>query len=277
MKRVRLLPIVVLAMSALLVLKGIGIVTEGGYVLGGAKPVFAQAASTPAAAPDGGMSNGGDAGTTTNGADTATGKLSDADVAAANRASNTLFDEDGSVPAESSSADGVPYSKDKSGEKVPVGAKDGVGETERSILERLSERRTELDKRAAQLDSRQSLVEAAEKRLNDRITQLKALEAQITALVNEKKALDDKQFKGLVSMYEAMKPKAAAAIFDQLSMDVLLRVATTMNPRKMSPILAAMTTARAQELTVLMAADNGEPKIDTTDENLAALPQIVGK
>ncbi len=74
-----------------------------------------------------------------------------------------------------------------------------------------------------------------------------------------------------------MKPKDAAAIFDQLEMSVLLRVARAMNPRKMAPIMAKMNPSRAQELTAGMAVDQVEPTIELAGEDLGALPQIVGE
>jgi flagellar motility protein MotE (MotC chaperone) len=78
-------------------------------------------------------------------------------------------------------------------------------------------------------------------------------------------------------MYETMKPKDAAKIFDQLEIRTLLRVARAVNPRKMAPILAAMSAARAQELTSAMAADTPPPRVAAASEDLANLPQIVGK
>ena len=78
-------------------------------------------------------------------------------------------------------------------------------------------------------------------------------------------------------MYEAMKPKDAAKIFDQLSTDVLLKVARAMNPRKMSPVMAAMSPTRAQELTVLLAQQEAEPQMDKPLPDMASLPQIVGQ
>ena len=51
-----------------------------------------------------------------------------------------------------------------------------------------------------------------------------------------------------------------------------------MNPRKMAPILAKMSSARAQQLTLALAAVEPEPVARrAAGENLAALPQIVGQ
>ncbi len=286
MKSIRLLPLVVFAALALFLLKGIGLVTEGGYVLTGTS--VSQAADDAegtgeAAQVDPGVAAQA-AGENPAAAESAarTGMAQPVEPApaidAAERASETLFSRAGPTPVSSNQLDAAPFAITKSGEKVPLVPADGANTTEKAVLERLSDRRAELDAFENQLRQREALVAAAEQRMNERADQLKALEAQISALVEQKKANDDEQFKGLVSMYENMKPKAAAQIFDQLSNDVLFRVSVAMNPRKMSPILAAMNPARAQELTAMMAADQGEPSLSEAGvQDLTQLPQIVGQ
>jgi flagellar motility protein MotE (MotC chaperone) len=120
------------------------------------------------------------------------------------------------------------------------------------------------------------VVEAAEKRLAERIAGLEAIEARISSLVDERKGQDDSQFSALVNMYENMKPADAADIFNELEMDVLLRVARAMNPRKMSPVMAKMATPKAQSLTLRLAEFEVEPSLDEPIDNLENLPQILG-
>ena len=85
---------------------------------------------------------------------------------------------------------------------------------------------------------------------------------------------DTARMKALVTMYETMKPKDAARIFDRLDSKVLLDVARLINPRRMSEILAQMAPEAAERLTVELAArgDDAEKPM-----NPAALPKIVGK
>jgi flagellar motility protein MotE (MotC chaperone) len=149
--------------------------------------------------------------------------------------------------------------------------------TEQALLERLATRRSELDAYEQELTMRASLVDAAEKRIEERQQTLQSIEDQIAALVEQRKEMEEGQFAGIVAMYETMKPKDAANIFNALDIDVLLRVAKIMSPRKMSPILAEMDTMRAQELTVLMASNSEDPLDSMTPDDLAALPQIVGQ
>src|SRR5713226_409387 len=125
---------------------------------------------------------------------------------------------------------------------------------EQAILERLQERRTELETRARELEMRESLIKAAEKRLEGRVAELKDLEARVNQTVQMKEESDAARFKNLVTMYENMKAKEAAKIFDRLDIRVLLEVATQLNPRRMSDILAQMTPEAAERLTVALAA-----------------------
>lgn len=50
-------------------------------------------------------------------------------------------------------------------------------------------------------------------------------------------------------VYEAMRPRDAAAILDELEMPVLLQVIDRMREAKAAPILAAMRPDRARAVT----------------------------
>src|SRR5690348_776690 len=53
-----------------------------------------------------------------------------------------------------------------------------VSASERAILERLQSRRQELEARAREIDIRESLLKAAEKRIESRVDEMKSLEAK---------------------------------------------------------------------------------------------------
>jgi len=150
------------------------------------------------------------------------------------------------------------------GSPLPSGA-------ERAILERLQARRQELDARARELDIREGLIAAAEKHVEDKLSEMKQVEAQIGTATEKKDEAEAGRFKSLVTMYENMKPRDAAKIFDRLEIGVLLEVASQINPRRMSDILAQMSPDTAERLTVELASraqgtakgGNGElPKIE---------------
>ncbi|MDZ4382336.1 MAG: hypothetical protein U0942_13450 [Parvibaculum sp.] len=128
-----------------------------------------------------------------------------------------------------------------------------ISKSERTVLQSLASRRKELDTRAGELDTREQLLAAAENRVEERIAELKEIEARINERIGAEDEANEARIAGLVSMYETMKPKDAARIFERLDMGVLLDVVMRMQPRKMSAVLAAMDPVVAQDLTVELA------------------------
>jgi len=126
--------------------------------------------------------------------------------------------------------------------------------SEIEVLQQLSKRREALDQRAAELDQREVLLQAAEKRINDKIAKLQELQNGIAKDLQQRGAEDDARLQSLVKIYEAMKPKDAAQIFEQLDMPVLLSVLQRMKELKTAPILAAMDPAKARAVTTALAA-----------------------
>jgi flagellar motility protein MotE (MotC chaperone) len=147
-----------------------------------------------------------------------------------------------------------------------------VSASERAILERLQSRRQELDARAREMDIRESLLKAAEKRVESRVEELKGVESQISTATEQKSQAEAARFKGIITMYEAMKPKDAAKVFDRLEMPVLFQIASQIAPRKMSDILGLMSPEAAERLTVEMARRASPDKSAS-----AELPKIEGK
>jgi flagellar motility protein MotE (MotC chaperone) len=145
--------------------------------------------------------------------------------------------------------------------------------SERAILERLQARRQELEARAREIDIRENLLKSAEKRIEGRVEELKSVESRIATKTEQKNEAEVARFKGLVTMYEGMKPKDAAKVFDRLEMPVLFEIASQIAPRKMSDILGLMSPEAAERLTVELARRAGTDKSAST----ADLPKIEGK
>jgi flagellar motility protein MotE (MotC chaperone) len=148
-----------------------------------------------------------------------------------------------------------------------------VSASERAILERLQARRQELEARAREIDIRESLLKAAEKRIESRVEEMKAVESRISTSSEQKAEADNARFKGIITMYEAMKPKDAARVFDRLEMPVLIEIASHIAPRKMSDILGLMQSESAERLTVELARRAGGDKTAASTD----LPKIEGK
>lgn len=125
--------------------------------------------------------------------------------------------------------------------------------SERAILERLGERRDEWQQKGKDLELREKLLENAERKLDARINDLKALEEKTETEATKRGDTEVGALKNLVTMYETMKPKEAARVFDRLPHDVLVPVVLQMNPRKMAEVLAVMSPEAAERLTVALA------------------------
>jgi flagellar motility protein MotE (MotC chaperone) len=128
-----------------------------------------------------------------------------------------------------------------------------VSESEKALLQDLRARRGELDARAAAMDGREAIIAAAEKRLRTRVDELNSLQARLEALEADRARHDDANWRGLVKMYEGMRPRDAAVIFNDLDLPVLLPVLDRMKESKAAPVLAAMQPERAREVTQALA------------------------
>lgn len=129
-----------------------------------------------------------------------------------------------------------------------------VSDAERSLLQDLRGRRLELDRRDAALGAREQALNAAEQRLTTRLDELTALQARLEQLDTDRHQHDEANWHGLVKLYEAMKPRDAAAILNDMEMSVLLPVLDRMKETKAAAILAAMLPDRARVATTQLAA-----------------------
>ena len=115
------------------------------------------------------------------------------------------------------------------------------------MFKELITRRENLDKRQRILHQREALLRAAEQELERKYDELTQLRSEIGALLEQQ--------------YEGMKAKDAARIFNTLSIDVLLEVMSSMSERKIAPVIAAMDTERARQVTVLLAEQKKLPSL----------------
>jgi len=129
----------------------------------------------------------------------------------------------------------------------------GVTQAEMDVLTSLAGRRDALDDRQRELELKANVIAAAEKRVDEKIAQLKALQARIDAVMGQREAKEAETLDGLVRIYTAMKPKDAARIFSALDDQVRIGVAGRMKADAMAGILAALPSDVAQKLTLELA------------------------
>ena len=140
-------------------------------------------------------------------------------------------------------------------------AAEGSGNVQAEVFQRLTERREELDRRSRELDQRDALLSAAQQRIDQKVAELTELRTNIEGLLRQVDEKQTAQLESLVKIYETMKPKDAARIFEALEMPVLLDVMERMREGKSAPILAAMDPLKAKEVTASLVERRALPTL----------------
>jgi flagellar motility protein MotE (MotC chaperone) len=243
---IRIIPVLMIAIGCLAVLKVAGLLLDGGYILNdddGVPPKKSWAQETlnfPAP-----------------------GKQSDPQ------------DITGSVEAKKEEKPAVTAPEARSPDETVLypDPKGQIPASERAVLESLQSRRQEIEARAREIDIRESLIKSAEKRVEGRLEEAKATEARISTVGQQKNEADSARFKGIITMYEGMKPKDAAKVFDRLELPVLFEIASQIAPRKMADIMGQMQPEAAEKLTVELARRASGDRSSSLND----LPKIDGK
>jgi flagellar motility protein MotE (MotC chaperone) len=271
LRDLRLIPLVALAAAALFMLKVSSIVIEGGSALVSSRAALAQGLGEGVKPSDFGMPPAAPL------EDTKPAKSGDL-IRSWVRDIYGPPEYTGSVAAKSDAPAAATPDKAVAPEvaNAPADPKPSYSPGERAVLESLAQRRQELETRAREIDVRDSLLKAAEKRIEQRLQELKELEARVNGAMSKKDEEEAAKFKSLVGMYENMKAKDAAKIFDRLNMRVLVEVVNAMNPRRMADILAQMSPDIAERLTLEIANRSGA--VDKAQTVVPAdLPKIEGR
>lgn len=239
MSHIRLLPVLLIAVGGLFFIKVTHIVANYGEVLSSSSPAVAQEAPASEAKPEGNAEGQVDAG------EAPSGEISSKSE---NQEPPALVE----------------------GMKVDPA---GNSRSELAILERLAKRRDDLGKREQELEMRDALLKAAEKRLEERVEELKKLENSIRLATRKRDEQQQEDLGKLVAMYESMKAKQAAKIFEVLDQDVLLDIVKIMKPRKVAAIMGQMNAASAGSLSLAIAKGKSlEEQVKNTQ--LDNLPKI---
>jgi flagellar motility protein MotE (MotC chaperone) len=155
-------------------------------------------------------------------------------------------------PAQPAASPSAPTAAAKPGSEAKAGDAP-MSDSEKALLQQLRERRRELDARASAINQREAVLGAAEQKLDTKVGELKTLQKKLETLDTAQKQKEDAGWQSMVKLYEAMKPRDAAAIFNDLSMQVLLQVMDRMKDAKAAAVLAAMSPDKARDVTAALA------------------------
>lgn len=170
-------------------------------------------------------------------------------------------DAPGGVPGLPTAQTGMP-SADKSAAVASLLSEDPtlLTQSEIDLLQKLAERREALEGREREINIREGMLKAAETRIDKKVSEFKNLQVTIQGLIKTYDGQQASKVESLVKIYENMKPKDAARIFEELDMDTLLSVAERMKERKLAPVMAEMNPVKAREVTVELSQRRELPK-----------------
>jgi len=171
---IRVIPVVLVAIAGLAVLKIAGLVLDGGYVFGAQSGQMKQATKQASWAQDVLNFPGGSKG-------------DPADITGSAPPKKEEPPKPAAPATEPAKPDGVVVFPDQTPR---------VSESERAILERLQARRQELEQRAREVEIRESLLKSAEKRIEGKVEEMKAVEARIGTAAGQRNEQEAARFKG---------------------------------------------------------------------------------
>lgn len=158
-----------------------------------------------------------------------------------------------------SGQEGTPLELDEGDVPIIDGAED-MHPTELRLANSLAQRRAALDERERELEQREAMLEVVEDRLTGRQRELESIRDEIARLIEQYDTAEDEESARLQRVYANMKPKRAAAIFNDMELETILSVIRGMSERKLAPILESMNPEKA--IIVTQEIDAREPLPD---------------
>ncbi|MEP5757946.1 MAG: hypothetical protein ABJ327_01300 [Litoreibacter sp.] len=132
----------------------------------------------------------------------------------------------------------------------------GPDEDVAGLYELISERTKQLDDQELALLMRQKDLEAAEILIQRNLVQLEASEAQLAATIDSVDGASEDDLSQLTSVYVAMKPQTAAALFDQMTPKFAAGFLGRMPPKSAGEIMSNLPPEAAYAISVVLAGRN---------------------
>lgn len=179
------------------------------------------------------------------------------------------------APADGAAAAAAPKAGPPMCLPVDLAKEAGISAAEFRLLQTLQERRQTLDTRERDIVTRENLLATTDAKIQERMAALKAVEGNLQKLLGQVDDLESQRITSLVRVYEKMKPKDAAAVWEGLDTEVLLKIAQKMKEQPLSLILAKMSPERAREVTRRLAEIDA-PALPVMAGNPPVAPQNAG-
>ncbi len=137
-------------------------------------------------------------------------------------------------------------------------------DAEIDMLKNLRNRRLTIKAQEEELRIDMAMMNLVKKSIDEKMHNLEKLQESAKNAMLQYETKQNANITALVKIYENMKPKDAAKIFDTLQIGVLLDVSSRMQEQKLAQILGQMSPEQAKNLTIAMA---NHQKISDTIRN----------
>lgn len=124
------------------------------------------------------------------------------------------------------------------------------------LLAALQKRERELAQIAEELERRRVAIEAANRRIDERLGDLERAKEELSTLVANIDQAAARDVGHLIQMYERMKPKEAGALFNEMKPDFAAGFIARMRADRAAQIMAKMDPERAYAVSVHLAGRN---------------------
>jgi flagellar motility protein MotE (MotC chaperone) len=127
------------------------------------------------------------------------------------------------------------------------------------LSDELGRHQAALAERERRLALREAVMASVENWIGEQLTRLETLKGELERLTGEVAAEERARIAQMVKVYEAMKAKNAAAIFEPMALDLLLPIVRGMRETKVAAIVAEMDPAKARALIAELVRTGATP------------------
>jgi flagellar motility protein MotE (MotC chaperone) len=129
-------------------------------------------------------------------------------------------------------------------------------ESPAALAEALSVREDRLTVREAALNDRQAALALADQAITDRLAKLEETEIRLRETLALADGAAEADIERLTAVYQAMKPKDAAALFEAMAPEFAAGFLGRMTPESAAAILSGMSSEAAYGISVIVAGRN---------------------
>ena len=126
------------------------------------------------------------------------------------------------------------------------------------VLDVLQADRAKLSERLTAVTAREKTLATLEVKLKDQMAQIEAANDTLEARIELMETTANEDIDHLVKMYQVMKPKQAAEIFDSMDPAFAAGFLREMNSERAGMIMANMDSRKSYSISIIMAAKNAK-------------------